>query len=121
MVFFQYKEIILNCTNEPFRRVQNALVKCINETNNINFNKFFIENNLSPKYTNFKLYDEAAKSQQFVLEFNKELISLEIQINVVYPYSCPIDACKAIESSYMILIIYDYISYTTNTLKIRME
>ena len=37
-----------------FRKTENALVKSIKKQNDIIFNKFCLDNNLSPTYTNIK-------------------------------------------------------------------
>ena len=74
-------KIILNIsdvkTKNIFRNSERIYGKLIRMRYHLRFNEACLQHNLLPIYTNIKLHDEAAKPQQFVTEFRRNLIANE--------------------------------------------
>ena len=61
-----------------FRRVEKLQQKYEKLTCHLRFNQACIVNQLLPTYTNVKLHDDAARTQQFVVDFRRNLIKRQI-------------------------------------------
>ena len=62
-----------------FRRVEKLQQKSEKLTSHLRFNETCIINQLLPTYTNVKLHDDAARTQQFVVDFRRNLINRQIE------------------------------------------
>ena len=71
--------ILLNPQEKAFFRklekVQTKIIKC---KYSIIFNKTCLKENIFPRYSNLRLHDQAARNQQFTLEFRSNLIKFQI-------------------------------------------
>ena len=78
-----YSRIVLNklCseTKTCFRASENILTKCIKLNADLSFLKFCVNNQLLPKFTNFKLYDVSLQHEPATIVFKKNLLDSEIK------------------------------------------
>ena len=61
-----------------FRKLERLETKLIKLKSHLQFNETCLINKLLPTYTNVKLHDDAARTQQFVLDFRLSLIERQI-------------------------------------------
>jgi len=66
-------------TKKIFRKLEKTTKKLINIKLHLLFNRTCINENLLPKYTNFKLHDAAARNEDFITQCRKELILRQIK------------------------------------------
>ena len=64
-------------TKDLFRKVERNLEKLTRTRFNLRFNETCLQHDLLPIFTNVKLYDSAAKPQEFVKSFRRKLIEHE--------------------------------------------
>lgn len=61
-----------------FRKLENEQEKITKKELDVMFNENCIQHSLLPTYTNIKIHDEAARSEEFVLKFRQNLIYRQI-------------------------------------------
>ena len=64
---------------KKFRQLETLSIKIVEVQSHQLFNKCCLTNNLLPTYTNINLHDEAARTEEFTLEFRKQLIRRQIE------------------------------------------
>jgi len=78
-----YSKIVLNHistdTRKIFRNLEKKSKKLISLKSHLNFNIICLNENLLPKYTNFKLHDAAAREEKFVENCRRQLIERQIR------------------------------------------
>ena len=72
--------IIPHDTKLIFRKCEKSNKKYLDLVLHREFNKICLKENLLPNYSDFKLYDAEARSEDFVLECRSKLIEREIQL-----------------------------------------
>ena len=68
---------INSSTKELFRKLERDLQKLTRTRFNLRFNEACLQHDLLPIFTNVKLYDSAAKPQEFVTSFRRKLVEHE--------------------------------------------
>ena len=84
ILFMNIGTLLFNVDDEyrkEFRTYEKKVKKLYNAKSRLQFNQICYDNDLQPKYTHFKLYDEAANGDGFVTDFRRNLISREIKKN----------------------------------------
>lgn len=71
---FKILDRVPNDTKQSFRKLEKSQEKLTKKRMDIEFNKNCLQHNLLPNYTNVKLHDEAARKENFVFEFRRNLI-----------------------------------------------
>ena len=62
-----------------FRKLENSLTKLVKIKNHLKFNETCIKNKLLPTYTNFKLHDDAARNEEFIIDCRLQLIKRQTE------------------------------------------
>ena len=83
LISFWLSKIILrsldNDKKAKFRELEKTSIKLTETRSHQLFNKCCMINNLLPTYTNVNLHDEAARTENFTLEFRRKLIRRQIE------------------------------------------
>ena len=62
-----------------FRKIERLQNKIIKQKCHLQFNETCIVNKMFPTYTNVNLHDDAARNEEFVLEFRLNFIKRQIE------------------------------------------
>ena len=71
--------ILSDSEKKLFRKWESSFMKQISNEEHRNFNELCVQNDLFPTYTNIKLHDARAGTQDFVKRFRKDLILRQIK------------------------------------------